>query len=204
MSKPSVHTLYAFLGMAQEAAVESGYPSFSRFNTLLILLFALLPIVPPATAQTTHKNVLILSGGRGRVSINQMEASLRAHFSQPVNFSVVDLENPRFEQKSYQDNLAEDSSTRLLRRAVGSCYVAVMTTSLQFAVQYRDRIFPGVPIVFMSNISPLPERMWPGVTGVQSTSGVQETIDLALRFNPDARTVAVINKASGPDYRSGS
>ena len=155
MSKPSVHTLYAFLGMAQEAAVESGYPSFSRFNTLLILLFALLPIVPPATAQTTHKNVLILSGGRGRVSINQMEASLRAHFSQPVNFSVVDLENPRFEQKSYQDNLAEAlqqgySGERL------DLVVAVMTTSLQFAVQYRDRIFPGVPIVFMSNISPLP------------------------------------------------
>jgi len=199
VSKPSIHTLYPFLGMAREAAIESSFASFSRFIIFLVLLFALLPMAPPAAAQTTHKNVLILSGDRGRVSINQMEASLRAHFSQPVNFSVVDLDNPRFEQKSFQDNLAEAlqqgySGERL------DLVVAVMTTSLHFAVQYRDRVFPGVPIVFMSNISPLPEKMWPGVTGVQSTDGVRETIDLALRFHPNARTVAVISKASGPDY----
>jgi hypothetical protein len=60
-------------------------------------------------------------------------------------------------------------------------------------------VFPGVPIVFMSNMSPLPEKMWPGVTGVESTTGVQETIDLALHLNPDTQTVAVISKASGPD-----
>ena len=74
-----------------------------------------------------------------------------------------------------------------------------MTMSLQFAVQYRDKVFPGVPIVFMSDISPLPEKMWPGVTGVHSAMGVQETIDLALRLHPDTQAVAVISKASGVD-----
>jgi PAS domain S-box-containing protein len=70
-----------------------------------------------------------------------------------------------------------------------------MTWPLRFAVQYRDKIFPGVPIVFMSNDSPLPEKIWPGVTGVQSANGVRETIDLALRFHPDTQTVAVISPA---------
>jgi PAS domain S-box-containing protein len=149
-------------------------------------------------AQAPQKNVLILSQGRGRVSINQMEASLRAHFSEPVNFSIVDLDNPRFEQESYQDNLAEAlqqgySGERL------DLVVAVMTPPLQFAVRYRDKVFPGVPIVFMSIDSPLPAKMWPGVTGVQSASGVRETIDLALRFHPDTQAVAVISKASGPN-----
>ena len=37
------------------------------------------------------------------------------------------------------------------------------------------------------------------MTGVQSASGVQETIDLALRLHPDTQTVAVIGKASGQD-----
>jgi PAS domain S-box-containing protein len=125
-----------------------------------------------------------------------MESSLRAHFSEPVNFSIVDLDNPRFEQKSYQDNLAEAleegySGERL------DLAVAVMTGPLQFAVRYRDKIFPGVPIVFMSNGSPLPEKIWPGVTGVESTTGVRETIDLALRLHPDARAVAVIGEATG-------
>ena len=74
-----------------------------------------------------------------------------------------------------------------------------MTSPLQFAAQYRDKLFPGVPIVFMSNISPLPDKMWPGVTGVESTSGVRETIDLALRLHPDTQAVAIISKASGPE-----
>jgi PAS domain S-box-containing protein len=179
------------------ATSKSGIRSGSWRKVLLVLL-AISALASPATAQATQKNVLVLSGGRGRVSINQMETSLRAHFSGPVNFSIVDLENPRFEQKSYRDNLA-----KALRAAYSSeklsLVVAVMTWSLEFAVQYRDKVFPGVPIVFMSNISPLPEKMWPGVTGVQSATGVQETIDLALRLQADTQAVAVISKASGPD-----
>ena len=183
--------------IAAGATSKSGVRSGSWRNLLLVVC-AIYAFVSPTTAQPTQKNVLVLSGGRGRVSINQMESSLRAHFSEPVNFSIVDLENPRFEQKSYRDNLAE-----ALRAAYSGekpdLLVAVMTNSLRFAVQYRDRMFPGVPIVFMSNISPLPEKIWPGVTGVESTSGARETIDLALRLQPDTQAVAVIGKDSGPD-----
>ncbi len=91
-------------------------------------------------AQTTQKNVLVLSGGRGRVSINQMESSLRAHFPGTVNFSIVDLDNPRFEQKSYQDSLAEALRAGYSNEKL-DLVVAVMTTPLQFAVQYRDKVF---------------------------------------------------------------
>jgi PAS domain S-box-containing protein len=184
--------------MARGTAVESGSRSFSRRNGLLVFIFALLPLAPPAVAQATPKNVLILSGGRGRVSINQMEASLRAHFSAPVNFSVVDLDNPRFDQESYRDNLAEALKNGYSGERL-DLVVAVMTASLQFAVRYRDKVFPGVPIVFMSNDTPLPKKMWPGVTGVESTPAIRETIDLALRFHPDAQAVAVIAKPSGPN-----
>ena len=169
----------------------------SRCGALSVLVSTLL-LVSSSAAPATQKNVLILSGGRGRVSINQMESTLRAHFSGPVSFSIVDLENSRFEQKAYQDNLAEAlragySGERL------DLVVAVMTTSLQFALQYRDKLFPGVPIVFMSNNNPIPDKMWPGVTGVESTNGVRETIDLALRLQPDTQRFAVIGEASGPN-----
>ncbi|HTT17315.1 MAG TPA: PAS domain S-box protein [Candidatus Sulfotelmatobacter sp.] len=171
---------------------------FPRLGTLAVALGALLASVPPTTAQANQKNVLILSGGRGRVSINLMESSLRSHFAGPVNFSIVDLENPRFEQKAYQHNLAEAIRAGYSGEKL-DLVVAVMTIALQFAVQYRDKLFPGVPIVFMSNISPLPEKVWPGVTGVESTSGVRETIDLALRLHPDTQAVAVLSKPSGPE-----
>lgn len=41
--------------------------------------------------------------------------------------------------------------------------------------------------------------MWPGVTGVTSSTGVWETIDLALHFHPNTNTVAVIIGSSTPD-----
>ena len=121
----------------------------------IVVLFTVSALVPLARAGTTPKNVLILSGGRGRVSINQMEAALRAHFSEPVNFSIVDLDNPRFEQKSYQDNLAEALRAGYSNEKL-DLVVAVMTVALRFAVQYHDKLFPGVPIVFMRQ--PLPTR----------------------------------------------
>jgi len=167
---------------------------FLRPNALPVLLLFL---VPAATAQTAQKNVLILSGGRGRVSINQMESSLRSHFRGPVNFSVVDLENPRFEQKAYQDNLAE-----AIRAGYSSekpdLIVSVMTAPFLFAVQYRDKMFPGTPIVFMSISDRLPEKL-SGVTGVTSPNGISQTIDLALRLQPDTEAVAVIGDVSWGD-----
>jgi PAS domain S-box-containing protein len=127
-----------------------------------------------------------------------MESSLRAHYSEPVNFSIIDLENPRFEQKGYQDNLAEALRSGYSGEKL-DLVVAVMTPSLQFALQYRDKLFPGVPIVSMSNSLLIPDKMWPGVTGVKDTNGVRETIDLALRLQPDTRAIAVISGTSDED-----
>ena len=155
---------------------SSAFGAVSRRSALLVL--SIVPaLVPPSSAQATQKNVLILSGGPGRVSINQMESSLRAHFSEPVNFSVVDLDNPRFEQKGYQDNLAE-----ALRAGYASenldLIVAVMIRALQFAVQYHDNVFPGVPIVFISVVNSLPDKTaLGGITGDRGPRLMQ----LALR-----------------------
>jgi PAS domain S-box-containing protein len=75
----------------------------------------------------------------------------------------------------------------------------VMSTSFQFALQYRDRIFPRVPIVFMSFTDPLPDKVWPGVTGVVSTNGIAETIDMALRLQPDTKAVAIMTQGTPID-----
>jgi PAS domain S-box-containing protein len=169
-----------------------------RRVALPMLLLWLINLIAPVAANAAQKNVLILSGGRGRVSINQMESSLRAHFSAPVNFSIVDLENPQFAQKTYQDNFAEALRTGYARE-IPDLMVAVSDPALQFAAKYRDKMFPGVPIVFMSQSMPLPEKMWPEVTGVSSTSGISETIDLALRLQPDTQVFAVVTDVVGAD-----
>ena len=176
---------------------ESGFRSIS-WRKFLLVLCVVSAFVTPNAVEAAQKNVLILSGGRGRDSINRMESSLRAHFSEPVNFSIIDLDNPRFQQKGYQDNLAEALRSGYSGEKL-DLVVAVMTPSLQFALQYRGKLFPGVPIVSMSDSLLVPDKMWPGVTGVKNTNGVRETIDLALRLQPDTQAIAVIGDTSDED-----
>ena len=143
----------------------------------------------------TGKTVIVLSGGRGRASLNQMESELRSRVPWPVNFSIVDLENPRFEDGSYRESLAE-----ALRAAYGEkpdMVVAVGDPSLRFATEYRDKMFPGVPIVSMSVSSLLADQQkWPGVTGVAVAPAIRDTISLALRLQPHTKIVAVITGKS--------
>jgi PAS domain S-box-containing protein len=171
-----------------------------------ILLFGLVgPAIaePTNTTNVTGKNVVVLSGGRGRASINQMEEALRSRVPWPVNFSIVDLDNPRFEESTYWDNMAD-----ALNASYGTkpdLVVALMDPSLRFATEYRDQMFKGVPIVFMSVSSLLAdEKRWPGVTGVAVVPGIRETINLALRLQPTTKAFAVISDESptGKDYMS--
>jgi hypothetical protein len=66
--------------------------------------------------------------------------------------------------------------------------VAATYPVLQFARQYRDKMFPRVPIVFTDVTYQEGETMWSDVTGVISPLGMRETIDLALRPPNGARS----------------
>ena len=69
---------------------------------------------------------------------------------------------------------------------------------LKFAVKYREKMFPAVPIVFF-DVYPYEierQKVWPGVTGLVVPLGMRETIDLALRLHPDTNAIAVITGVS--------
>jgi len=147
-----------FAGERRACIGTWGGAGFAWHTCLLAVLFVVLALAPlAAAAQTKPRNVLVLSGGRGRISINLMQSSLRARFPGPVNFSIVDLENPRFEQRDYQEHLAEALRSGYAGEKL-DLIVAVMTPSLEFAVQYGSKVFPGVPIVFMSISTPYRRR----------------------------------------------
>ena len=167
----------------------------ARFLIPGILLCAF--ACPVAAAQTNAKNVLVLFSfvDRNHVPLDKIESSLRAHVSLPVNFSVSYLENSQIEERSYRDSLAETfrhqyDDTKL------SLILVASEPALKFAVEYRDKIFPGVPIVFWAISSTLADQKISGVTGVASPVGTRETIDLALHLNPDTTSVAVITNVS--------
>jgi PAS domain S-box-containing protein len=145
---------------------------------------------------TPEKNVLVLSSFSVKdafVQLEPLKATVRSRLHGPVNFYVEYLESQRFGISGYQNALAET-----LRRSYGGQRFDLVVVSaypaLRFAVDYRDQIFPGAPIIFMGvAVSRLHDGIpWPGVTGVMTNVDVPGSLDLALHLHPDTQNVAVI------------
>lgn len=141
------------------------------------------------------KNVLVLYSFSKREVFDpqSLELSVRSHVPAPVNFYVEYLESQRFGNPDYEKSVSETLRQAYAKQKLDLVIVAVYP-ALQFAVKYRDRIFPGVPIVFMMVVPGRVQdrRLWPGVTGVTIQADLKGTLDLALRLHPDARNVAVV------------
>jgi PAS domain S-box-containing protein len=127
-----------------------------------------------------------------------MESTVRARVPGQVNFYTASVENPQFDEEAYRESLAET-----LHRGYGGIkldlVIAAGFSVLEFAMQNRDQMFPGVPIIFTDVSSQQEQNIMPGVTGVISPLGMRETIDLALRLHPDTSTVAIITGVSNWD-----
>jgi hypothetical protein len=130
-------------------------------------------------------------------ALEPLESTVRARFSAPVHFTLEYLESQHFGIDGYRQSVSE-----VLRHAYeGKTFdlvVAGAYPALRFAVNYRDRIFPGVPIVRIevaaSRIAN--QILWPGVTGVTLVVDIRGSLHLALRLLPGTRTVALISGTS--------
>src|SRR6185369_9527212 len=113
------------------------------FGILLCIL-----IRPAVGIQPAAKNVLVLHNWAGLPeSWTLMESTVRARVPGQINFYVASIENPRFDEEVYRESMAET-----LRRGYDKVKLDVVVAAtypvLQFAMQYREKMFPGVPIVF--------------------------------------------------------
>jgi PAS domain S-box-containing protein len=178
-----------------------GVRVFLRRKWLLVVVFALLALTRSATASAgTEKNILVLYSFSERsvtMPIDSLESALRAKVSFGLNFYVEYLEAQRFADNGYRQGLVD-----ALRGTYGGQKLDLVITesypALQFALEHRDELFRGVPIVFYGVDSRriAGQQMGPGVTGVTETVGVRATIDLALHLHPNTTTVAVITNGS--------
>jgi PAS domain S-box-containing protein len=162
-----------------------------RWSVVFVLLLCAV-IRPSAAAQPAAKNVLILHNWASLPqSWGLMESTVRARVPGQINFYTASVENPRFDEETYRESLAETLS-RGYRGVKLDLVVAATYSVLQFTMQYRDKMFPGVPIVFTDIGRQEAQKMWPDVTGVIVPIGMGETIDLALRLHPDTSAIAII------------
>src|SRR3954453_11323361 len=152
-----------------------GYPRYPSVQWAIVrwstATFALLCLSSTClAAESPAKKVLVLYSFTERDTFNSLEplkSAVRSRFSAPVEFEVEYLESQRFGIAGYRDSLSE-VLRHTYEREHFDLVIAAVYPALRFAVDYRDRIFPGVPIVFIevaaSRIAT--QALWPGVTGV--------------------------------------
>jgi hypothetical protein len=76
--------------------------------------------------------------------------------------------------------------------------IAIGPQALDFLIQHRASLFPGTPLIFAGVSAARLERrsVPPDITGVVSRFDPVQTLELALRLEPDARQVVVVTGAS--------
>src|SRR5271166_6394036 len=170
---------------------------FSR--SLLALCFVFLVAFRPPVLRADSgrpKNVLILHSfpkAYAFDSLESLKSTVRSGVSVPVNFYVERLETQHFGSRDYENGQGEVLRGAYAKEKLDLIIVFAYPV-LQFAVEYRDRMFPGVPIVFVM-VAPgriQGHRLWPGVTGVTMPVDVRGTLDLAVRLHPGTKHVAVV------------
>ena len=152
------------------------------------------------SAEPRPKNVVLLFSDFGQRTnfLDLFETSLRAQDPGPITFYEGYLDPPQGGDESYLQSVADTLRGRYSGLTLDAV-VAAGPSALQFATKYRDKIFPGVPIAFTGLATrQFAGQTWPGVTGLTTPVGLGETIDLALRLQPDTTTVAVIAPKEDP------
>ena len=158
-------------------------------------------ISPAASRELpSPKNVLVLNSFTGRNTVPELEPlkdAVRAHLSIPVDFNVEYLESIRLNDDGYRRSLGETLRTAY-SKPKPDLIVVIAYPALRFMLDYRQHMFPGVPIVFVG-VDPhrlRGQEVWSGVTGVTSATDVRGSVNLALRFHPDTENVVLLSGVS--------
>jgi signal transduction histidine kinase len=103
------------------------------------------------------------------------------------------LEVSRFPAASYQRDLAEYLRRKYAGRKV-DLVLAGLSSALDFAVENREMVFPGVPLVFFAvdQLEAEARQLTPDVIGAPIQMDLAKSLDVALRLHPLTRRVYVI------------
>lgn len=154
--------------------------------------------------QPAVKTVLIVHGGPEAFPGNAtFDASLReVLFAHPT--IQVDAHSEYLENEEFGD-AADASLFEYLRIKFAGrrpdLVIANAAPAVTFVLQHRDKLFPNVPVVFISAAEPdgLREGTLRGVTGVLRQASQIETLDLALQLHPSTRRLHVVAYAPAVD-----
>lgn len=188
--------------------VRSAY-SLINLLTRRALCFALLLLwlaVLPEFAEARNNLLLVFDEDKdwpGLALINQgLQAVFKTEFKADVEFYTESLNLSQFKDHNYQEILSEHFRRKYADKHL-DLIIAIMEPSLHFLLRNRDTLFPGVPIVFcgVESSDLVFDMLRANVTGVLVKRTFAPTLEIALRLQPDTRTVFVVGGTSRFDQQ---
>ena len=173
-----------------------------RGLTVVAVTVAFAAVCPAADAQEQPARTVltIYWGPENFPGTEQIDSAiqhvLRTHSAAPVSYFTEYLETEEFPQETASAALRDYIRRKYDGRHV-DVVIAVTSAALQFTLRYREELFAGVPIVFLSARLPqvAAEHTVPGITGVLSDAPYDETLALALTLHPSTTRVFVVARA---------
>lgn len=170
---------------------------------IIIGLSLLVSVCPALAAQTRlgDKRILYLNsyntGYAWSDNIIQGIRSVLPMDIQNLNFQLEYLDAKRYETASMEEALFEFFKAKFKNDR----FDVVMTSdnnALDFALKYREALFPGIPIVFcgINNYHPSMLEGQKKITGIAETVAFKENMDIIRRLHPEARQMVVIGGIS--------
>jgi PAS domain S-box-containing protein len=163
----------------------------------------LLTISLAVADQSSAKSVLVLYGERLELpAIGAIQRGLDAALGVDKKADIFSefLDFARFPTQTERAELASHLRARYAGRKF-DLVVTVVGSALSFALDYRQELFAGVPIVFCAvDRREIEGRDLPAdVIGLPITFDFRGTLDLAFRLQPDTKEVVCVAGTAGFD-----
>ena len=170
-----------------------------------LIAVAILTLLATSAAAADTKRVLMLFSNdsllpAGDVISSSFRKSLEAESPDRVEIFTEFLDADRFPGPAHETRME-----LLLRDKYASMpidlRIAIGPQALDFLIQRGASLFPGTPSIFagVSETRLKQRSLPPNITGVVSCFDPVQTLELALRLQPDARQVVVVTGASAFD-----
>ncbi|MDD2900143.1 MAG: response regulator [Desulfuromonadaceae bacterium] len=107
---------------------------------------------------------------------------------------IEHLDTKKFSTKKHFPRMADLLESKYSHQHL-DVMVAMDNAALEFALQYRQRISPGTPLIFcgINDYDPAMIAGQSKITGVAEYHDVVGTLDLALQLHPNIRNIVVIH-----------
>jgi len=167
-------------------------------------VLALLLVHFAATAEAGQVLVLYSNSrlGKGTIAFDSgLRQTINANPGQPIQIFSESLDEPEFGGDRYELTMATYLHDKYAERPLGAV-LTLNDTALRFILRYRERLFPGVPIVYagatrnwLHSMPTLP----PDIVGVPVGFDFAGTVEQALKWHPRATRLVVVIGASKQD-----